>query len=132
VVHWSQLIYNGWTELDETSERRLSRRYKIGLAIKLRVSEGSAMSEWRIGKTCEVSTTGVMLECAQPLPINARIEMVMDWPAMHDNLYPICLRAVGEVVRIDGREMAVRMAVCRMVIEKATSPQFAAASSSGI
>ena len=89
------------------------------------------MSEWRAGKTYEISTGGVVFECAQPLSIDARIEMVIDWPSKHDNLYPICLRAVGQVVRIQGREIAVRMTVCRMVVEKATSSWVAAASNYG-
>ena len=116
--------------MGNAGERRLNRRYKIGLAIQFRVSEDRNLSRWRTGRTCDMSTGGVIFRCGRPLPVNAHIEMVIHWPAKHDNRYPICLRAAGHVVRSHGRMMAVRMTFCRMFIETATSPPGAAASGS--
>jgi hypothetical protein len=115
--------------MGKTGERRLSRRYRVSLAIQFRISDGRTMSKWRAGKICDMSTGGVIFRCGQALPVNAQIEMVIDWPPKHDNLYPICLRAAGHVVRSQGRKTAVRMTFCRMVIEKA-SPELAAIASS--
>ena len=113
--------------MGNSGERRLSGRYKVGLAIQVRGSEGRTVSRWRTGKTCDISTSGVMFRCGQTLPVNAQVEMIIDWPAKQDNLYPIFLLAAGDVVRIRGRKMAVRMSFCRMVIEKApTKPMVAA------
>src|SRR5450432_2843901 len=94
LLKWSTEVVSpncGWTELVEANERRVSRRYKMDLAIKLRVSDGSTMSEWRAGKTCDLSTGGVVFECHDPFPMNARLEMVIDWPSKNDDLHPICL-----------------------------------------
>jgi hypothetical protein len=83
-----------------------------------------------MGRTCDLSTTGLMLLCRQPLERNARIEMVIDWPEKQDNVCPICLKAAGHVVRGQGRTVAVQMTSCRMVIEQATALLANAASNS--
>ena len=114
--------------MGDAGERRLSRRYKLRLAVQFRVSEGRTLSRWRAGRTCDMSTSGVIFRCGQPLPTNSHIEMVINWPSQRDDLQPICLRAAGQVVRSHGRKVAVRMTFCRMVIETATSPPKTAAS----
>ena len=58
--------------------------------------------------------------------------MVIDWPSKKSTLHPICLRALGDVVRSHDKKIAVRMTFCRMGIEKATSPAVNAASGSGV
>jgi hypothetical protein len=75
-----------------------------------------------------------MFRCGQPLPVNTQVEMIIDWPAKHDDRYPIFLLASGDVVRIRGKKTAVRMTFCRMIIEKAhpkpvVAPPLAAAAS---
>jgi hypothetical protein len=103
----------------DSGERRLNWRYKVGLGIQVRVAEGRSVSKWRAGKTYDISTRGIMFRCGQPLPVNAKVEMIIDWPAKHGDRYPIFLLASGDVVRIRGKKIAVRMTFCRMVIEKA-------------
>jgi c-di-GMP-binding flagellar brake protein YcgR len=116
--------------MGNTGERRQSRRYKIGLTLQFRVSEGRTISRWRAGKTCDMSTGGLVFRCGQELPVNAHIEMIIDWPSKQDE-QPICLRAAGHVMRRQGRKIAVRMTFCRMVIEKPAMAPKAAASNSG-
>lgn len=111
-------------------ERRLCRRYKICLAVRFRVTDGTTLSKWRTGKTCDVSTEGLMLQYRQPLNSNALLEMVIGWPVKQDDLYPIRLRAMGEVVRSHAEYAAVRIHFCEMVIEKATTQLTDAGSSS--
>src|SRR5260370_39222636 len=115
-----------------TGERRLGRRYEVGLAIRVRVLPASRASEWRVGTVLDLSSTGVSFQCRHPLPVNTRIEMVIDWPSKQSTLHPICLRAAGHVVRSDDRKVAVWMTSCRMVIEKPTSPAVNPAPSSGM
>jgi hypothetical protein len=56
--------------------------------------------------------------------------MVIDWPSTHG--HPICLRALGDVVRSHDKKIAARMTFHRMGIEKAASTAVNAASSSGM
>ena len=116
--------------MGDAAERRLSRRYKIRLPIQFRVSEGRTISRWRRGRTCDVSTRGIVFRSGQPVPAHAQVEMIVDWPSKRDDLYPITLRAAGHVVRSEGRKIAVRMTFCRMVIESgAGSPKTIASGS---
>ena len=117
--------------MGKAEERRLRWRYKVGLPVQFRVTEGKTVSRWRTGRTCNVSTSGVLFRCAQNLPENAHVEMIIGWPAKQGDLYPISLRAAGDVVRIRGRKIAVRMTFCRMVIEKAAPPSMFAAVHAG-
>jgi hypothetical protein len=112
-------LTGGRSNMRNSGERRLSWRYKVGLAIQVRVSEGRTVSKWRTGRTYDMSTSGVMFRCGHPLPENAQVEMIIDWPAKQDDRHPIFLLATGDVVRIRGKKVAVRMTFCRMVIEKA-------------
>jgi PilZ domain len=109
-------------EMPGTGERRLSRRYEVDLAIRVRVLSPSTASEWCVGTVLDLSSTGVSFQCHHPFPVNTRIEMVIDWPLKQSALHPICLCASGHVVRSYDKTTAARMTSCRMGIEKASSP----------
>ncbi len=119
-------------EMRSPGERRLSRRYKVGLAIRVRALPASTASEWRSGTVFDLSSTGVSFQCGHTLPVNTRIEMVIDWPSKQSSLHLICLRASGNVVRSQDKKTAARMTSCRMGIEKATFKPVMAASNSGM
>ena len=102
-------------------ERRLSRRYNVALAMRVRVLETGARSEWSTATVLDLSSTGVSFRCRRPLPQNTRIEIVIDWPSSRNARQPLCLHASGDVVRTHGNRVAARIASCRMGIEKAAS-----------
>jgi PilZ domain len=111
-------------------ERRLSRRYDVGLAIRVRVlPAGGTPSEWRTGTVLDLSSTGIGFQCRQPLPVNSRVEMVINWPASRNTRHAACLRAWGGVVRSHGNTVAVRMTSSRMCIAKAAAASAANAAS---
>ena len=116
------------TALPNNVERRLSRRYELGLVLHYRVFDGRTMSNWRTGWTCNISTAGVKFRCSQPLHNDTLLEIVIDWPSTHDNLYPIFLQTAGQVLRNHDECVAVRIAGYRIVIEKAATPLVNAAS----
>src|SRR5260370_42550289 len=105
--------------MGNTSERRLSRRYKIGIAIRFRVSEDGTTSKWRVGRTCDLRNTGVFFRSRHSLPADAHLEMVIDWPSKQGSIHPIFLRAAGHVVRSQDGEVAVWRTSSRPVIENA-------------
>jgi ribosomal protein L28 len=45
--------------------------------------------------------------------------MIIDWPAKHDDSYPIDLQSTGFIVRSDGTKAAVRMTARHFRIETA-------------
>lgn len=104
--------------MDNANERRLCRRYRIVTAIRYRVSERGNITRWLNGRTCDLSSTGVFFRCRHPLPPDAHVEMVIDWPSKQGSFHHIFLRAAGDVVRRHDGEVAVRMTCSRLVIGK--------------
>ena len=101
------------------ADRRLNQRYSIHLPIHYRVSQKGATSRWGTGVTCDISSNGVSFRCRRPLPLGAHVEMILDWPARHDDEHPIDLQATGFVVRSSATRAAVRMTSRRFRIELA-------------
>ena len=99
--------------------------------MRVRVLPASTVSEWRVGTVLDLSSTGISFQCGRPLPVNTRIEMVIDWPSQR-RTHTICLRALGDVVRSRDKKIAARMTSSRMGIERVTSRAVDAASSSGL
>ena len=118
--------------MGNASERRLCRRYRIVTTIRYRVSERGNLSRWQAGRTCDMSSAGVFFRCRHPLPPDAHLEVVIDWPANQGGAQPIFLRAVGHVVRSLDGEVAVRMTSPRLVIGKATSKPATPATNPGL
>lgn len=118
--------------MGKTGDRRLSRRYRIVVALRYRVSKGGTISRWRAGKTSDLSSTGVSFRCRYALRVNALIEMVIDWPSKPSALQPVCLRAEGHVARSGDGKVAVWMTSCRIVVEHAASPRVMAAPGLGM
>jgi len=89
--------------------------------MRFRVLPASTVSEWRVGTVLDLSSTGISFQCVRPLPVNTRIEMVIDWRSRQSTLRPICLPASGDAVRNSDRRVAVQITASRMGIEKAAS-----------
>jgi hypothetical protein len=100
-------------------ERRVNQRFAIHLPVHFRVSLKGASSRWGTGVTIDVSSGGVSFRCRRPLPVGSHIEMLIDWPAKFDDVYPIDLQSTGFVVRSDGNRAAVRMTARHFRIDAA-------------
>jgi len=90
-------------------ERRQHRRYCLRLPVHYRVSQKGEAPRTGTGFTLEMSTTGLSFRLRRPLPVGAHIEMVINWPARHADVYPIDLQITGFVVRSDAGRAAVSM-----------------------
>ena len=100
-------------------ERRHDRRYDIQLPIHFRTSQYGEISRWAAGTTCNLSRGGIGLRCRRPLVVGSHIEMIVPWPARHDDVHPIELHANGIVVRATPTRAAVRITWCRFNVIRA-------------
>jgi PilZ domain len=89
--------------MENTIDRRESRRYSIVIALRYRVSEVGLILKWRAARTCDLSSAGVSFLCRHTLSTDTHLEMVIDWPSNN----PISLRAAGHVVRSHDGKVAV-------------------------
>jgi len=92
-----------------TIERRRNERFHLRMALHYRVSQKGAVTRSGSGMTVDMSTNGVSFRCRKPLPEGTHIEIAIDWPARHDDVYPVDLLVTGFVVRSDHGRTAVRI-----------------------
>jgi len=74
------------------------------------VSQKGALVRFGTGLTCEIGPTGLSFRCRKPLPVGAHVELNIDWPARHAEIYPISLQITGFILRSDANCTAVRLA----------------------
>ena len=55
-----------------------------------------------IGRTVDLSSVGVLIETAEPLPKGARIKVSIAWPARLNDRIGLSLEVVGRIARTDG------------------------------
>ncbi len=91
------------------TERRANRRYDLHFPVHYRVSQKGALVRFGTGMTCEIGGAGLSFRCRKPLPVGAHVELTIDWPARHDEVYPISLQATGFILRSDVNRTAVRV-----------------------
>jgi hypothetical protein len=86
-------------------ERRSRQRFQISLAVEYRLlGRGERCGT---GKTCNISSTGVLFEAAEGQSLSGSIELVVSWPCVLDNACALKLLMKGRVVRSEGRGIAI-------------------------
>jgi hypothetical protein len=86
-------------------ERRSRRRFPLTLTVKYKLL--GKLKRYGSGKTCNISSTGVLIEVADQQNLSGSIELIMSWPCMLDDACALKLVVKGRVVRIEGRHVAV-------------------------
>jgi len=99
-------------------ERRSNARFDLRLPLRYRVSQKGATPYSGTGLTHDLSVQGIAFRCRKPLPVGAHIELLVDWPAKHGDLYPIELQATGFVMRSVNGRTAVRMTSHRLRVSE--------------
>ena len=90
-------------------ERRGDRRYDLRLSLHYRVSLKGEPVRSGSGTTCDLSAAGLSFRCRKPLPVGAHVEILVDWPAKHNDADSMALLVTGFIVRSDGSRTAVRL-----------------------
>jgi hypothetical protein len=92
-----------------SGERRGATRYSLQLKVRYRVMSG-LRTIWRgTGYTADVSRTAVRLATSRALPVNGRVQLIIDWPIRFADMYPMELCVVGTVARSESNCAVVRM-----------------------
>jgi hypothetical protein len=65
--------------------------------------------ETGVGKTVNISSSGVLFTSEQPLLPGRRLELSVSWPAQLDNKCPLKLVARGKVVRSEAGKVAIEI-----------------------
>jgi hypothetical protein len=110
---------------ENACERRRGRRYEVSLGVQYAVSQGGESARSDVGTTVDMSTSGVSFRCHRVLPVGAHIQLVLDWPALHEGTHSIELHANGFVVRSDKSCTAVRLTWHKLFVRGADQDSLA-------
>jgi PilZ domain len=96
------------SRLDPAVERRASKRFTIQEDAAYRILDSRVSApESGVGKTIDISSSGVLFGTEQRLRSGKRIEVSINWPAPLDGNCPLKFVIVGRVVRVEDMQAAV-------------------------
>jgi hypothetical protein len=90
-------------------DRRFDRRYEIQLELRWKLIRRRKVMEVGVGRTMDLSSSGILFEAGHPLPVGMNVELSISWPVLLHNVAPLQLVVVGRIVRTDGVRTALRM-----------------------
>jgi hypothetical protein len=95
-------------EFDQV-ERRLHPRYPIALVAEYRLVSRDGTQCQGSCRTVNISTGGVLLEAQPVLSPLGPIEVSIEWPCLLRGVVPLKLIGRGDIVRLDGSSIAVKI-----------------------
>lgn len=94
---------------DTSNDRRTSDRFPIEREVRYKVLNKKSSEEIGVGRTINMSSTGVLFTTEQLLLPGRRVEVSISWPAQLDNRCGLRLVARGRVVRFDEGKAAMEI-----------------------
>jgi hypothetical protein len=88
-------------------ERRLKRRFHIEQEIRYKMLYGQRIAETGLGRTADISSSGVWFTTESMLTTGMPIELSMTWPVLLNDSCPMKLMIYGCVVRSNEKGAAV-------------------------
>jgi PilZ domain len=93
----------------EDKQRRTADRFPMDREIRYRVLERKSAEPFRLGKTLNMSSNGVLFTTDRFLNPGRYLELSISWPAQLDSKVALKLMARGRVVRADRNAAAVQI-----------------------
>jgi hypothetical protein len=90
-------------------DRRGSNRFPFREEVRYRALSAKASGLEGLGKTIDMSSSGVRFTTEAELSHGRLVECAVNWPARLDGACPLQLVAVGRVVRSDAASAVVRI-----------------------
>ena len=95
------------SRLDPAVERRASQRFAIREEAAYRILDSRvSVPESGLGRTIDISSSGVLFATEQRLRSGKRVQLTIDWPAQLDGGCPLKFVVVGRIVRANDAEAA--------------------------
>ena len=97
--------------LSETiqGDQRAKDRYPITLELQYKLMHGGRVERTGVGKTVNISSSGVLFETDESLPANGNVELSMKWPFLLRGICGMKLIIRGRIVRCDTNAKAIAM-----------------------
>jgi len=89
--------------------RRSHRRYPMQVDLEYKMLDGRKVLKTGIGRTLNLSSSGILFESEDALPIGSSLRLSIEWPARLDNRVGLTLCVMGRTVRSSGTCTAVEI-----------------------
>lgn len=90
-------------------ERRRSSRFPIEREVRYKTLSQRSEVLSGIGKTLNISSSGVLFTATHDLPVGTRLEVSISWPAQLNEKCLLNLVARGRIIRHDGSQLALQI-----------------------
>jgi len=90
-------------------DRRGKRRFRIDQEVRYRLLYGHRIAETGVGRTLNMSSSGVWITTQTPLTPGLPVELSISWPALLNDVCPMKLVIYGCVVRSSEKGTAVNI-----------------------
>ena len=97
------------TSDQNSSERRRSSRFPIEREVRYKTLNQRTELVAGIGKTLNISSSGVLFTADHDLPVGTRLEVSISWPAQLNEKCLLNLVARGRVARNTGNRVALQI-----------------------
>jgi hypothetical protein len=88
-------------------EKRLKRRFAVEQDVRYKMLYGQRIAETGVGRTTNISSSGIWFSTSSPLTVGMPIEISMNWPVLLNDSCPMKLMIYGCVVRAHSSGAAV-------------------------
>src|SRR5664280_2872373 len=88
-------------------ERRLACRYPIEVPLEYRLMAHGEIIGTGMGRTVDISSSGILFESDRTLPAQRIIQLRLDWPGRRGTAMPVELQVTGRTVRRRGHRTAL-------------------------
>jgi hypothetical protein len=99
--------YNDGDTTSADSDRRMSRRFPLRLAVRYRPIGSRDAGDWTAGESVNISSGGVLFTTTEAIQQGQPVEALVSWPVFLDKHIPLKLVVKGHIVRRDGEGAAM-------------------------
>lgn len=89
-------------------DRRAAQRFEFEMPLHFLYQSGGSQYQGS-GRTVDLARKGICFVSDEPPPLDANVELRIEWPFLLQNVCPLELRVWGRVLRNDVRGIVVRM-----------------------
>jgi hypothetical protein len=93
----------------QKTDRRAADRFPIEREVRYKVLSKKSLDEAGLGRTINMSSTGILFTTEHMLLPGRRLELAISWPAQLNNATPLRLVARGRVTRYEDGRAAIEI-----------------------
>ena len=111
-LHWDPSLISRHLPLPHLTprrfnrERRARRRYSISENVSYLIRCEREVLHRGTGHILNLSSSGILFESEEPLPVGEKVELSIPWPALLNGEIALSLRTIGTIVRANRRHTA--------------------------